>query len=83
VISPSIIRVKKQVYDPVLQLIEPGGIDNTGNFIGVEHSFRGCVEEFDGDATADFLPDVISGELFDPFWITLLIMLIPDRVDLN
>jgi len=83
VISPSVTRVKKEVYDAVLQLVELGGIDNTGNFVGVEHSFHGCVEECDGDATRDFLPEVISGEFLDPFWVILFIMFTPDRIDLN
>ena len=41
------------VHDPVLQLSELAEIDDTGNFIGIEHPVHRCFEEFNGDLSRD------------------------------
>ena len=64
-ISSTLLCVKKEVEDPVLELFELGEIDDTGHFVGSEHPLHRCFDKFDRVVPRDPPPDIISRELLD------------------
>ena len=46
-------------------------INDCAYFVGVEHPFHNCVEEFYSDVSSDLPPNIIPAEFLDPFPIIL------------